>query len=498
MIPQLAETSWLPWTIGISVAFPVLVILLGEVAHRMRDRSKNMAEIILLVRALVLPSIAILIFLVKVINLPWNSWGVRIAQTGLWIFVIHVGLLSLNATFFRDEGVSRNKTVVPKLFRDLVRFVLVGIGAAIVLSAVWGTDLGGLMAALGVGSIVIGLALQDTLGNLMAGIAMLFERPFNNGDLIRIGDHEGWVSETNWRAVRMRTRTGDLLVLPNSIIATETIRNLSQPLSRHAEVVTLGFSYNDPPNIVKAALQQTAIETPGVLAEPSPDIRTVNYNDSSIDYDVVIWMASPNELVTVRNEFMTRIWYMAQRHGFNIPFPIRTVELTRPAPAPPIEEEVGEARGLRGLEDEELQKVVSQSTIQSFGTGETILKQGTSSPGLFWILEGAIALIAEENGETIPLAVLSAGDGLGQETLLRGQATIATATASTDVKILLMPPEASREFLSFQPQIARQLDRATEKRLETISDSVQDSRAQQRASLFKRMTLQQGGLQNDH
>src|SRR5262249_57888707 len=96
-------------------------------------------------------------------------------------------------------------------------------------------DLSGLIATLGVTSIVLGLALQETLGNLIAGIAVLFERPFQIGDWIKVGDLLGKVHEINWRSVRVRTRAQDLVVVPHSLIAKETITNYSQPSLQHVE-----------------------------------------------------------------------------------------------------------------------------------------------------------------------------------------------------------------------------------------------------------------------
>ena len=94
---------------------------------------------------------------------------------------------------FENAAKESWRSRAPKLFQDLIRLLLVVIGAAIVLSVVWRQDLGGLIAALGVGSIVLGLALQETLGNLMSGIALFFERPFSVGDWISVGGKSGQV-----------------------------------------------------------------------------------------------------------------------------------------------------------------------------------------------------------------------------------------------------------------------------------------------------------------
>lgn len=176
---------------------------------------------------------------------------------------------------------------VPKLLIDLFRLFLVLLGGAIILATVWNTDLAGVVTALGVSSIVIGLALQDTLGSVTSGIALLFERPFTVGDWLRVGDMVGQVIDINWRAVRLQTFEREMVIIPHKLISSEIIRNFSQPLRLHAERIRIGFSYDDdPPNLPKQVLQATAIETQGILLQPEPQIFTVSYDDSAITYEV--------------------------------------------------------------------------------------------------------------------------------------------------------------------------------------------------------------------
>jgi small-conductance mechanosensitive channel len=106
----------------------------------------------------------------------------------------------------------------------------------------------------------------------MAGIAVLFEQPFQVGDWITVGSITGEVMEMNWRSVRVRTRARDLVVVPNSVIGKETLINLSRPTRTHGETHTLGFSYDDPPNKVKRVLSRVVLSTRGVLADPPPAI----------------------------------------------------------------------------------------------------------------------------------------------------------------------------------------------------------------------------------
>ena len=117
---------------------------------------------------------------------------------------------------------------MPRLLRDLVRLLLVAV-ARLVYSFVWGREIQGALAALGVTSIVVGLALQEPLGNLFSGLMLLMERPFEVGDAIEVGSVSGRVKEINWRSAHIDSNGGVIQIVPNSTLNKETISNFSRP-----------------------------------------------------------------------------------------------------------------------------------------------------------------------------------------------------------------------------------------------------------------------------
>jgi small-conductance mechanosensitive channel len=268
------------------VGFPLLVIALGEWSYRLQKRGKALATTLQAVRNLVLPVLVFLLFGRHVFQLPPSSEVIKTVETLFWLSIIHAALSLLNAVLFEQAKADTWRAKVPKLLVDLFRLLVVVLGAAIVLATVWGADLAGLATALGVSSIVIGLALQDTLGSITSGIALLFERPFSVGDWLQIGDLAGQVIDINWRAVRLQTFEREMVVIPHKLISGEIIRNFSRPLPIHAERIQIGFSYNHPPNLAKKVLYSTARETNGILSNPEPQIFTLSYDDSAITYEV--------------------------------------------------------------------------------------------------------------------------------------------------------------------------------------------------------------------
>ena len=229
---ELLASDWFVWGIGLILVFQLLVILLGEAIYRADRRTLPIGGIFRALRNIVLPLAVLFVFLTRLLEIERESVPVRLVETALWTSVVYAVLLVVNVLVFENAAEASWRSRAPKLFQDLIRLLLVVIGAAIVLSVVWRQDLGGLIAALGVGSIVLGLALQETLGNLMSGIALFFERPFSAGDWISVGGKSGQVVQITWRSVHLRTAERNLLVLPNSALGRETITNYSQPTDR--------------------------------------------------------------------------------------------------------------------------------------------------------------------------------------------------------------------------------------------------------------------------
>lgn len=395
---------------------------------------------------------------------------VRLLETLLWLAGIAaaVGFATQLATV-RREG-AQYVTRFPKLLLDILRLILVLIGACFVVSGVWSQDLSGLLTALGVSSIVLGLALQNTLDNVMVGIAVLFERPFQVGDWITVGSITGEVMEMNWRSVRVRTREQDMYVVPNSVIGKETILNVSRPTRSHVEKHTIGFSYDDPPNKVKRVLTEVALATRGVLAKPQPQVHTQNYAAYSIEYQVRYHVDDHERLLETNDEFLTRVWYAAKRHGLNIPFPIQA-EFEYQMPAPPTREQ--RAQTLAGipvfvpLDATELGQLASVCERQSYGRGERIVHQGDTAATMFVILTGtAIVTIADPGnpGSEREVARLSRGEFFGEMALLTGEPRTASVTAVDDLDVVVVDKAALETMLHKRPGLAQEMAEIVEAR----------------------------------
>ena len=170
-------------------------------------------------------------------------------------------LSGLNTALFvnADRGSWRKK--LPGIFIDIGRIVIIAVGLAVLFSWVWGADVGGLFTALGVTSIVIGLALQTAIGSIVSGLLLLFEQPFELGDWLEAGGVTGRVVEVNWRAVHIQTDAG-LQIVPNATLAGASFTNLSRPTSTFTETLESTFAKEDAPATVMATLAAVADSCP--------------------------------------------------------------------------------------------------------------------------------------------------------------------------------------------------------------------------------------------
>jgi small-conductance mechanosensitive channel len=468
----------LPQALALIIGFPLLVILLGEISDRLSRKGQPIAATIRVVRDLVVPILAFLLFIRYILKLSPDSDWVKSLETLFWISVIHAALSFVNMVLFEQAKGDTWRARVPKLLIDLSRLFLVLLGAAIVLATVWKADLAGLVTALGLSSIVIALALQDTLGSVMSGIALLFERPFSVGDWLRVGDTVGQVIDINWRSVRLQTLDREMVIIPHKSIGGDVIRNFSRPSQVHAHRVSLTFSYNDPPNVAKQVLEATALETKGILLTPPPRVYTLSYDDFAITYEVKFFIEDYGEIEEIRDRFVTRVWYAAQRNNLTIPFPIRTLYHFHGPTSTTKGAEKKLNQGLQSIPNfvpldktEGVSAFTGGIALEHFGAGETVLRRGSMNGALYVLISGRAAMTAiDKQGREQEVLSLKTGEFFGETSLFSHEPSAVSVTSITDLEVMKISSAIVNQLLDRQPTFARELSQILEYRRKALRD----------------------------
>ncbi len=301
-----------------------------------------------------------------------------------------------------------------------------------------------------VGAVVVGFALQDTLGNLFAGLAIQIEKPFRVGHWIAIGNREGQVQEITWRATKLRTKAGQFLIVPNGVMSKEPILNYSEPTIPTRLEVDVGASYSTPPNDVKAALNEALQNSPLVLSSPPPSVVLHEFGSSAINYRLQFWVGDYAVDTQARDQVRSNIWYSFRRHNIEIPFPMQ-VQYEREEVPLRSEGDVLSAAARLGAIDlfstlpTEARLALSRTAQEHiFAAGEAVVRQGDAGSSMFVVLSGRVRVILEPSGQDV--AGIEPGGFFGEMSMLTGDPRTATVRAASDVRVLEIPSERFREI----------------------------------------------------
>lgn len=453
-MPSVFDGTAIGWAIAVVVAVPVLLVVLTEVIGVLRRRRSPAVKPLLLLRNGVVPFgglVGLLVFATRSEDdLVWP----RVVATVFGFLVILLLLSALNVALFASAERGTWRERVPTIFVEIVRLLLVVIGLGFLFQLVWGADVGGLITALGVTSIVIGLALQRAAGGIVSGLLVLFEQPFRQGDWIETGGTTGRVVEVNWRALHIDTGSG-LQIIPNAKLADASFMNLSRPPGPFTALVTATFDPGDPPHAVTAVLRQVAEDLPARV--PGGEVTVTNGGGGA--WEVAIPLDSPVYADDARSTFRSWLWYAARRRGLALD------KIAPDAAADRAELEHAVDTSARSLHlDETLRDtVVEGARLERFGAGEVLLRAG-STPGLLSLVVDGRVLFTTPDGEPVGAAA-ERGEWIGTSALTREPAST-TATALTVTTVLVLPLALADRLLRARPALAAELSADAERRRE--------------------------------
>jgi len=225
------------------------------------------------------------------------------------------------------------------LIANLARTLVLALGGLVLLQTL-GISITPLVTALGVGGLAVGLALQDTLANLFAGIHILVSRQVRPGDYVRLeSGQEGYVQDVTWRYTTIRQLPNNLTIVPNATLASAVITNYYLPDQELAVLVPVGVSYASDLTRVEAVTvavgKEIMSEVKGGVPGFEPFIRYSAFGDSSINLTVILRGREVVDQHLIRHEFIKRLHDRYRMEGIEIPFPQRTVHLRASGPQPP-------------------------------------------------------------------------------------------------------------------------------------------------------------------
>jgi len=359
----------------------------------------------------------------------------------------------------------RTRREASNILRDLIGLGLYASVVVGVLAADFQVNVYSLVvASVGVLGLVVGFAVQQTLGDVFSGLALQLQRPFNYNDWVRSGQFMGRAQGVGVRSTTIITRANERLEIPNSALAKEVLTNYGAPPI--ADEITIGISYNEPPNRVREVILKVMADVQHVLLDPSPEVLAWEYGDSAIKYRIKYWIPDYTLQEEIRNSLVTSLWYALRRHSMEIPFPIQTIDVKTPKASHRSQEEfekeiIHELRQidfLHKMPEQEIRLLVPHVQVHEFGTGETLVSQGDTGDTMYIIRRGKVEILGRtENGSLRHIAVLGRPQIIGEAGMMTGEPRNATIRAQTDVEVLELNRESFAELFKKHPEAVEQI-----------------------------------------
>lgn len=403
----------------------------------------------------------------------------------------------------------RTRFPVSRILQDLV----VGAAAVAVIGTVLhrqGVALSGLFATSAVVTAVVGLSLQDTLGNTIGGLALQTDGSVRVGDWIKVGEVVGRVTEIRWRYTAVETRNWETVLLPNSVLMKGPVTVLGRrqgapPLWRRWVWFNVDFRY--PPSDVIAAVEKAlrAQAMDGVAVEPPPNCVLMDLHESYGRYAVRYWLKDLAADDPTDSAVRTRIMFALKRADIPLSIPAHALFVTEDNKERKEDktqsERLRRVEALRRvdlfapLEREELERLADALNAAPFTRGEVLTRQGAEAHWLYLVIAGDVGVRVAKDGIDTEVARLGPGSFFGEMSLMTGEPRSATVVALTDVECYRLDATAFRDLLERRPPLAEPIARLLAQRrtdLTAINEGL-DAEARRRrmesdsSDLFKKM-----------
>lgn len=392
---------------------------------------------------------------------------------------------ALNSLFFALTY-QLKRIDAPTLIRNIFTIVAFTIFFLIAFTFLFpDVNLGALFTTSAIFGVILGLALQDTLGNFFAGISLQADRPFQVGDVITVGAnrHTGVVEEISWRAIKIRTFQNHVVLIANSNAAKEPIEVCPRD-NLNARIVFFNTLYTDSPAKTIHVVREAVREADNVSEKVTPIVRIKNLGDNGVDYEVKYWLEDYAKYNDTDALVRQRIWYAFRRAGLNFAFPTRTLYVERPSKLAQrdgdggaIVERLSAVDIFAPLSADETTMLAQAAVRHVFAQGETVIRAGDPGSSMFVVHKGKVRVQVSENGRPRTVATLNEGDFFGEMALFTGEPRTANVLALEETEVLEIGHAAMKRVFDTNPDLVESLSFIMAERRQGLASQTDDSAA---------------------
>ncbi|WP_137807814.1 mechanosensitive ion channel family protein [Pseudomonas sp. G(2018)] len=400
----------------------------------------------------------------RVDNVP-----LQLAATGLqitwWIFGARTLTVLIGAVMMQRVGHTG------RLLQDLLGAVIFLVAVIAALAYVLNLPVKGVLATSGALAIIVGLALQSTLSDVFSGIVLNTTKPYQLDDWIAIDGTEGRVIDIDWRATRLQTSQGSMIVIPNSLAAKAKITNFSRPSDMFGVSITLQVSPHVRPQTVIDALERAMQGCRILLTQPGPKVALKSSGAAGADYEISGFVAAMSEKRTVRNQLFDLAYRHLRASGVNL---LSSVEPSPTSDLPRQRALIDSSPIFSTLRQEEKETFSQNMILQSFRAGETILAAGEVSNHLFIVESGVVTVSLNINGTPMETGRMGPGEVIGEAGILSDSSLPAQFAAKTNCTLYRIDKGYLRPCLEARHDINDAMRTLLDFRLHKVKELTQE------------------------
>ena len=326
--------------------------------------------------------------------------------------------------------------------------------------------------------IVVGLALQDTLGNLFAGLALQADQPFQVGDVISIQSKwTGVVESVSWRGVKIRTFQDKLVIISNSSLGKEAIEVAPQN-NLNARSVFFSTVYTASPANTAHRIREAVRLAENVSQRLRPVVRIRNLGENGIEWEIKYWIEDYTKYSDTDALLRERVWYALKREQVDFSFPTRIIHNhEKPADAPEdtfnaVAERLNRVSIFSPLSDEEIEKLANSCATRVYAPGEAIVRQGQEGNSMFVIIRGSVKVQIPEKDYQKTINTLGENDFFGEMSLLTGEPRTANVIAVTESEVLRIDKVGLQPIFEGNPTLVDAVSDLVEERRELLKQTL--------------------------
>lgn len=246
----------------------------------------------------------------------------------VWFSTLSNLMKLLVEVFSRTKDSKIVQTGMLSLLHNVMKIVVVALTGYFLFLA-WNINVTAWLASAGIVGLALSFAAKDTLSNLFAGVSIIMDAPYKTGDFIILDSGErGVVTDIGLRSTRILTRDDVEITIPNGVIGNSKIINeAGGPSSQHRIRVAVGVAYGSDVDQVIEVLEEVAVENNDVLVTPAPRVRFRLFGESSLDFELLVWIARPIDRGRVKHELNCAVYKALNKYNIEIPFPQRVLHV---------------------------------------------------------------------------------------------------------------------------------------------------------------------------